>query len=57
VPNITDDPSRLASNERRGLVLIKLFMDEVRFNERGNEITLVKHGQSSAARSSTRSVT
>jgi CheY-like chemotaxis protein len=39
--NITD-PARLASNERRGLVLIKLFMDEVSFNAQGNEITLVK---------------
>jgi anti-sigma regulatory factor (Ser/Thr protein kinase) len=26
----------------RGLLLIRTFMDEVRHNERGNEITMVK---------------
>lgn len=35
------DRSQLAKNERRGLVLIRAFMDEVSFNERGNEVTLV----------------
>ncbi|HEV3342172.1 MAG TPA: response regulator [Pirellulales bacterium] len=42
-PNLAADLPHIASNERRGLVLIKLFMDEVHFNERGNEITLVKY--------------
>jgi CheY-like chemotaxis protein/anti-sigma regulatory factor (Ser/Thr protein kinase) len=36
------DPASLTGN-RRGLVLIRTFMDEVKFNARGNEITLVKH--------------
>ena len=43
VPNVMDDPSHLANIERRGLVLIKLFMDEIHFNDQGNEITLVKY--------------
>jgi anti-sigma regulatory factor (Ser/Thr protein kinase) len=33
----------------RGLLLIRTFMDEVRFNDRGNEITLVKRARSEAA--------
>jgi CheY-like chemotaxis protein len=52
VPNITADPSHLAHSERRGLVLIKLFMDEIRFNEQGNEITLVKYRRLPAERTS-----
>jgi len=36
------DPKNLARLSGRGLMLIRTFMDEVRFNERGNEITLVK---------------
>lgn len=36
------DPARLCDDRGRGLVLIQLFMDEVRFNATGNEITLVK---------------
>ena len=42
--NVTNivDPAGLASDERRGLVLIKLFMDEISFNAQGDEITLVK---------------
>ena len=39
--NVATDRSQFAHCERRGLVLIKTFMDEVSFNERGNEITLV----------------
>lgn len=42
LPNITLNPSQLASNERRGLVLIQAFTDEVRFNASGNEVVLVK---------------
>lgn len=44
IPDVSQDPSHLASNERRGLVLIKAFCDGVHFNERGNEITLTKIG-------------
>jgi anti-sigma regulatory factor (Ser/Thr protein kinase) len=29
----------------RGLLLIRTFMDEVTFNEVGNQITLVKRGE------------
>jgi anti-sigma regulatory factor (Ser/Thr protein kinase) len=32
----------------RGLFLIRLFMDEVRHNERGNEITLIRRRQAPA---------
>lgn len=40
--DITEDPSRLSFDEGRGLVLIRMFMDDVDFNEVGNEITMVK---------------
>ncbi len=36
------DSSGLIRNNRHGLTLIYAFMDEVRFNARGNEITLIK---------------
>lgn len=36
------DPENLAKVSGRGLLLIRTFMDEVRFNDRGNEITMVK---------------
>jgi CheY-like chemotaxis protein len=36
------EPTRLSEDHGRGLVLIHMFMDEVRFNAKGNEITLVK---------------
>jgi CheY-like chemotaxis protein/anti-sigma regulatory factor (Ser/Thr protein kinase) len=36
------DPVNLETIGGRGLLLIRTFMDEVRFNERGNAITLVK---------------
>jgi CheY-like chemotaxis protein len=36
------DPENLVKLSGRGLLLIRMFMDEVRFNERGNEITMVK---------------
>jgi anti-sigma regulatory factor (Ser/Thr protein kinase) len=32
----------------RGLFLIRLFMDEVRHNDRGNEITLIRRRQAPA---------
>lgn len=36
------DPSNLQKCSGRGLFLIRTFMDEVRFNESGNEITMIK---------------
>ena len=36
------DPENLIKPSGRGLLLIRTFMDEVRHNDRGNEITLVK---------------
>jgi CheY-like chemotaxis protein/anti-sigma regulatory factor (Ser/Thr protein kinase) len=36
------DPDAIESGAGRGLVLIKNFMDEVTFNPRGNEITMIK---------------
>ncbi|HWB13196.1 MAG TPA: response regulator [Pirellulales bacterium] len=48
-PNLAADLSRVASNERRGLVLIKLFVDDLCFNERGNEITLIKYKRPATA--------
>lgn len=45
LPDIGSDPSHLTSGEGRGLVLVKMFMDEVSFNPAGNEITMVKRPQ------------
>ena len=42
VPDPTD-PENLLKASGRGLMLIKMFMDEVSFNDIGNEITMVKH--------------
>jgi len=36
------DPDNLARCSGRGVLLVRMFMDEVRFNEQGNEITMVK---------------
>lgn len=36
------DPKNLARLSGRGLMLIRTFMDEVRHNDRGNEVTLIK---------------
>lgn len=43
--NIPDaqDPRTLEKEGGRGLVLIRSFMDDVALNDRGNEITMVKH--------------
>jgi anti-sigma regulatory factor (Ser/Thr protein kinase) len=38
-------PEQLISGERRGLVLIRAFLDDVQFNQAGNEITLIKRKQ------------
>jgi anti-sigma regulatory factor (Ser/Thr protein kinase) len=44
VSNLPDptDPDNLDKPSGRGLLLIKMFMDEVRYNAVGNQITLVK---------------
>jgi CheY-like chemotaxis protein/anti-sigma regulatory factor (Ser/Thr protein kinase) len=36
------DPANLEETSGRGLLLIRTFMDEVRHNDRGNEITMIK---------------
>ena len=36
------DPENIGKMSGRGLLLIRTFMDEVRFNDSGNEITLIK---------------
>jgi hypothetical protein len=36
------DCSKLAGSGGKGLVLMRSFMDDVRFNEAGNEVTLIK---------------
>jgi CheY-like chemotaxis protein len=38
------DPTNLERCSGRGLLLIRTFMDEVAYNDRGNQITLVKRG-------------
>jgi len=40
------DPKNLARLSGRGLMLMRTFMDDVRHNERGNEVTLVKRRKS-----------
>ncbi|HWB11112.1 MAG TPA: response regulator [Pirellulales bacterium] len=42
VPDPTD-PANLERSSGRGLLLIRTFMDEVRHNDKGNEIVMVKH--------------
>ena len=37
------DPAAFKNASRRGLVLIKTFMDEVKFDAKGNEVRMVKH--------------
>ena len=46
LPDATD-PSNLERPCGRGLLLMNTFMSEVKFNERGNEVTLVKYAESS----------
>lgn len=53
-PSSLPDPTDLLQLEKvsgRGLWLIRTFMDEVRHNERGNEITMVKYLDERAASS------
>jgi len=37
-----NDPTALAADRGRGLVLVRTFMDEVAYNDQGNQVTLVK---------------
>lgn len=51
-PSIVPDPSEPANLEKlsgRGLFLIRTFLDEVRYNSRGNEITMVKRRELAAS--------
>jgi CheY-like chemotaxis protein/anti-sigma regulatory factor (Ser/Thr protein kinase) len=44
------DPANLEETSGRGLLLIRTFMDEVRHNERGNEITMIKRRDQGGAK-------
>lgn len=41
------DPDNLEKPSGRGILLMRSFMDEVHFNEKGNQVTLVKRGTES----------
>ena len=41
-----DDPSAFEGGGGRGLVLMRTFMDQVTYNEAGNEVTMVKRRRS-----------
>ncbi len=49
VPDPTSDDNLLATSGR-GLALIRAYMDEVRFNDKGNEITMIKVAPWAAAK-------
>jgi CheY-like chemotaxis protein/anti-sigma regulatory factor (Ser/Thr protein kinase) len=46
------DPANLEKVSGRGLLLMRTFMDEVSFNETGNEVTMIKRCPGAAGRSS-----
>ncbi|MEP3478093.1 MAG: response regulator [Fuerstiella sp.] len=46
LPNPTD-PENLLKPHGRGVMMMKLFLDEVKWNESGNEVTLLKKGPAS----------
>jgi CheY-like chemotaxis protein/anti-sigma regulatory factor (Ser/Thr protein kinase) len=48
LPDVQVVPSLLCEGEGRGLVLMRMFMDEVRIKPPGNEITLVKRARDTA---------
>jgi len=48
VPDPTTEEGLLATSGR-GLALIRAYMDEIRFNETGNELTMIKHAPWAAA--------
>ena len=39
------DPENLLKPYGRGVLMMRLFLDDVRWNDRGNFVTLLKHGQ------------
>jgi CheY-like chemotaxis protein len=45
------DPANLGRVGGRGLLLIRTFLDEVRFNQTGNEITLIKRREAAQCKS------
>ena len=46
-----DDPTALARRGGRGLVLMRTFLDEVSYNDLGNEVTMVKRKETGATSS------
>lgn len=40
------DPENLLKPHGRGVMMMKLFLDDVQWNERGNRVTLIKNGRS-----------
>ncbi len=48
VPDPTTEEGLLATSGR-GLALVRAYMDEIRFNETGNELTMIKHAPWAAA--------
>jgi Anti-sigma regulatory factor (Ser/Thr protein kinase) len=40
---VSEDPEKLLRIKGRGLVMIMNFMDEVFWNDKGNEITMVRY--------------
>jgi hypothetical protein len=44
-----DDPSVVVAESGRGISLMRSFMDEVRYNDAGNEVTMVKRRQDAGA--------
>ncbi|HJT33406.1 MAG TPA: response regulator [Pirellulales bacterium] len=46
-----DDPTALARRGGRGMVLMRTFMDEVTYNDCGNEVTMVKRKETSESSS------
>ena len=49
LPDVEIDPSHLCGREGRGLVLMKMFMDEIRIRPPGNEITLIRRKSQATA--------
>ncbi|MFQ5734074.1 MAG: ATP-binding protein, partial [Planctomycetaceae bacterium] len=49
IPDATD-PANIEKPCGRGLLLMQTFMDEVCFNDAGNEVTMVKHHEAATSR-------
>lgn len=52
LPDPHHEPEFLTASDGRGVVLMRAFMDEVSFNDSGNEVTLIKRVQNASARES-----